>query len=219
VGAFILVHKTLGDGASRAFVPEILDAMEILAGLTAVAVQSAELKDSQQNFFTHTIEIVVTALNAHIGDRTGGVHRVAQLANRIGRELGLEDEALRRLHFSSLLCDIGMLKLSSAQLKSPKHLAKHAVLGHRMLSRIRMWEMLADIVLHHHDRFDDGQRASGPLESQIIQVAEALSCSSGDEVTTPTQRLVDLAADSGGRFDPSVVSAVERLVKRGELGD
>jgi hypothetical protein len=226
-GVLIVVRSRWSNPPEVAFLPEVLDAIATLSGLAAVAVQSAELKDSQRNFFTHVTELLVMAIDSHVGQRAGGYHWQAQLANRVGREMGLDDEALRRLHFAALLADIGMLKLSEAQLRSAKLAARHPVVGHRMLSRIRLWEPLSRIVLHHHDRFDgsgseDARRGDAiPLEARILHVADAFACltwSADDEsLLTPSRAVVRLLTGAGSEYDPEVVAAFQRLVERGEI--
>jgi len=228
-GTFVVVAPGHATG-SHVFAPEVLDAVETLSGLTAVATQSAERKDSERNFFTHVIELMVTAVDAHVGDRTGGAHELAKLSNLVGREMQLDDETLRQLHFGTLLCDIGMLKLSRAELQSPKHMARHALLGHRMLSPIRLWESLAEIVHHHHDPYqsaqspEEGGRPAGetiPLESRIIHAVETFACAAQrvahGGALDGREPLEALKAQSGTRYDPTVVAALERLVERGDI--
>jgi len=207
--------------------PAVLDALATLAGIGAVALHGAELKDSQRNFFTHATEIMVMALDARDSRHAGGCHAVAELANRIGRELGLDDEMLRRMHFAALLSDIGMLKLSPGQQRNAQQSARHPQIGHRILSRIRLWEPLAEIVLHHHDHWD-GAGAAGslqgdaiPLESRVIHVADAWTQLTGERATgtqlTPAGILAELETETGTRFDPRVIDALKRLDARGEL--
>ena len=225
--ALVVVKNRVRGSLEQCFPPEVVSAIATLAGLAAVAMQSAELKDSQRNFFIHATEIMVNALDSRIEQRTGGGHFVAEIANRTARELELDDELLRRLHFSSLLHDIGVLKLSAGQQRNVKQLARHPAIGHRMLSRIRLWEPLAEIVLHHHDHFDGGgvpdalRGEAIPLESRIIHVVDAFACMThgGDHGTllTVAGALDELVAGKGMQFDPVVVSAFERLVERGEI--
>jgi len=212
-----------------ALAPAVLDAMSTLASLAGVALQSADLKDSQRNFFTHATEIIVAALDTHVPERAGQAQRVARLANRIGRELGLQDEVLRRLHFASLLKDIGRLRLDAAQQRSPAHVSRHPLLGHRMLSRIRLWEPLAGIVLQQHTHFDGTGSPDAPigeaipLESRILHVADAFmhmrrSSEYGLEVGD-REALQEIVAGKGTQFDPAVVECLEALVERDEIDD
>jgi hypothetical protein len=226
-GAMVVVAGAAAATSRLAFDSAEVDALATLAGLSAVAAQGAELKDSQRNFFTHATEIMVTALDAHAGRRGGGCHRVAQIANRIGRELELEEDVLRGLHFAALLSDIGMLKLTPAQQKSAQHVMRHPVIGHRILSQIRLWEPMARIVLHHHDAYDGGGAEDAcrgdaiPVESRIIHAADAWACltDGGQRVErlTAAGALERLSADSGKRFDPAVIGALVALHERGEI--
>ena len=103
--------------------------LSTLASLARVALRNADHNEAERNFFTHVTEIIVMALDAREGSSAGGCHAVAQLANRIGRELGLDDEALRRMHFAALLADIGWLKLSPAQQRHPQSAARHPAIN------------------------------------------------------------------------------------------
>jgi len=223
-GAFVLVF----DGPKRLLPPGRQDAVATLAALTAVALHSAELRDSQRNFFAHTTEMLVAALDAHVDGRLGHATGVAQVANRLGRELGIEGERLQRLHFASLLHDIGMLKIDRVHQCNPAYFRKHPALGQRMLSRIRLWEDLADIVLHHHEHFDGAGYPDGlegiriPLESRIIAVADAYDAMLRDDIHSPAldreAALREIVESSGTQFDPDVVRAFAALAERGELG-
>jgi HD-GYP domain-containing protein (c-di-GMP phosphodiesterase class II) len=226
-GALVVIADAGSRAAHVLAEPSLLDALETLAGIAAVAIHGSELKDSQRNFFTHATEIMVMALDARDAGHTGGCHGVAQLANLIGREIGLDDEALRRMHFASLLADIGTLKLNAAQQRSAQHYARHPQLGHRILSRIRLWEPLAEIVLHHHDAWDGSGESGGlrgdaiPLESRIIHVADTWKLLEREHASrtplTPAGVLSELESESGTRFDPGVLEAVRRLADRGAL--
>jgi len=204
-----------------------LDALATLAGLAAVALHSAELKDAQRNFFTHVTDILVHALDAHLNYHSGHGQRVAQYANRIGRELGLDDHRLQRLHFAALLHDIGMLKLDRNQEMTARSCTRHTVLGFRMLDRIRVWKDIAPVVHHHHEWWDGSGYPDGlsgeaiPLEARVVALADAF-----DSMTSRTSYKIPRSVDdaigeirsgAGTQFDPTVVGAFERLVAAGEI--
>lgn len=225
-GAFVLLHTKPG----AAFATEELDAVSSLAGLTAVAFQNADLQNSQRNFFSHVTDILVTALDAQLdrGDaRAGHPNRLAAVANSIGRELDLDEERLQRLHFASLLHDIGYLKIDRALHHDPAQCQSHPMLGYRMLSRIRLWQDVAPIVLHHHEWFDGSgypeSRAGSdiPLESRILAVADSFDKLTNEDFEHPAlgvpETLEQLREGAGGHFDPRVVDALEAVVERGEL--
>jgi putative nucleotidyltransferase with HDIG domain len=207
-----------------------LGALSTLASMSAVALHNADLRESQRNFFSHVTDMLVTALDAHLGFHRGHGQRVAQLANRLGRRLGLSDPELSRLHFAALLHDIGMLKMEASQQMTRATCEKHCLFGHRMLSRIRLWRELAPIVYHHHEWFDgrgypDGlSGAAIPREARIIALCDAVdSMTSDDSYRTPLgleDALAEIARCSGTQFDPELVAAFTGLARDGliEIG-
>jgi HD-GYP domain-containing protein (c-di-GMP phosphodiesterase class II) len=225
-GAIVAAHVRSG----ARFRSEQLDSMATLAAFTSVAFRSADLQGAQRNFFAHVTEILVAALDAQLdaGDpRAGHAKRIAAIANRLGRELGLDEDRLQRLHFASLLHDIGLLKIDRALHVSPEQCKNHPVLGHRMLSRIRLWEEVAPVVLYHHEWFDGSgypeNRAGAqiPLESRIIAVADGFDELTHEGFEHPSmsleQALAELESRSGQQHDPRVVDALSALAQRGEV--
>jgi putative nucleotidyltransferase with HDIG domain len=198
-----------------------------LGGLLGVALRNATLREDQRNFFTHVTDMLVSALDSTLGYHKGHGMRVAALANRIGRELDLDEHRLQRVHFAALLHDVGMLKLERHLQQDRKSCAKHTVLGARMLTRIRVWQDLAPIVQHHHEWWDGSgypdaiSGASIPLESRIIAVCDVF-----DTITSPSSYKDPMTLDdatqeiqrgAGTQFDPDVVTTFVALVKRGEI--
>jgi putative nucleotidyltransferase with HDIG domain len=223
LGALVVVRSE----PAQPFDARELDALATLAGLAAVSLHNAELKDAQRNFFTHVTEILVQALDAHLNYHSGHGKRVAQLANRLGRELGLDEHRLQRLHFAALLHDIGMLKLDRNQPMSPRTCSRHTVLGFRMLDRIRLWKEIAPVVHHHHEWWDGSGYPDGlageaiPLEARIVALADAFD-SITSQTSYKTARSVEEAAreieaGAGTQFDPTVTSAFARLLAAGEI--
>jgi len=204
-----------------------LGALATLASMSAVALHNADLRESQRNFFSHVTDMLVSALDAHLGFHRGHGQRTAQLANRLGRRLGMGDQELSRLHFAALLHDIGMLKIDASQEMSRDTCQKHCVFGHRMLSRIRLWRDLAPIVYHHHEWYDgrgypDGKAgAEIPRESRIIALCDAVDSMTSDaSYRTPfglDAALTELERCSGSQFDPELVAAFIELARDGMI--
>ena len=222
-GAFVVVQTDPG----AEFDPAARDALSTLAALTSVALNNADLRDVQRNFFSHVTELLATALDAHVDGRRGHATRVAQLANRLGREMALEEGVLQRLHFASLLHDIGMLKVDPSKQRDPNHNRRHVTVGHRMLAGIRLWHDVAPIVLYHHEWFDGHGYPEGlvgdtiPLEARIIAVADAYDAMIRDDVQHVglgiEEALEELRDCAGKQFDPKVVVAFASLAERSEI--
>lgn len=207
--------------------PNTQRALAMLASQASTAMRRVQLVDAQRNFFVHVTDILVAALDTHMDLQAGHARRVAQLSNRLGRELGLDETRRQRLHFAALLHDVGMLRVDPARLEDKRVARQHPQLGHRMLAPIQLWEDVAPLVLHHHEWFDGHgypEQLAGeaiPLESRIIGVAEAFdsmtSRSTYKEPVLPEEAVRRIEAGSGTQFDPAVVRVFLDLARRGDL--
>jgi putative nucleotidyltransferase with HDIG domain len=211
----------------RPLAPADVDSLSTLVTLASVAARRAQLADAQRNFFVHVTDLLVAALDAHLDLQAGHSRRVAELSNRLGRELGLDETRRQRLHFAALLHDVGMLRVHTQRMSDPKVHRQHPGLGHRMLAPIQLWQDVAPIVLHHHEWYDGHGYPDGlvgeaiPLESRIIGLAEAFdsmtSSSSYKQPVEPAEAVRRIETGSGTQFDPAVVSAFLALVARHEV--
>jgi putative nucleotidyltransferase with HDIG domain len=222
----IVVMRARG---AESFDPGSLDAISTLAALTAVALRNADLLFAQRNFFAHVTEILSMALDNHLDYHRGHGKRVAALANRIGRELGLGEAALQRLHFAALLHDIGMLKLERNQKMNAKACEKHPTIGSRMLAPIVLWQEIAPVVHAHHERWDgrgypDGLAGESiPLEARVLALADAYDSIASEQsyrvALSREEALREIEECAGTQFDPRVAAAFAALAARGELGE
>jgi HD-GYP domain-containing protein (c-di-GMP phosphodiesterase class II) len=229
-----LPGNSVGQGAiavlrqgSTPFDAAELGALSTLASMSAVALHNADLRESQRNFFTHVTDMLVSALDSHLGFHHGHGSRVAQLANRLGRRIGMTEQELSRLHFAAQMHDIGMLKIDPSQQMTREACQKHCVFGHRMLSRIRLWRDLAPIVYHHHEfwngrGYPDGIAGTAiPRESRVIALCDAVDSMTSDaSYRTPfglEDALAELERCSGTQFDPELVAAFTALARDGMI--
>jgi putative nucleotidyltransferase with HDIG domain len=181
----------------------------------------------------------VEALAGTLGlrDEGTGSHcdRVSELACRIGRRLELPDRALADLRHAARLHDIGKVGVPDAVLRKPGALSSeewkvmegHCSWGANLVERIPGLERVADIVRHHHERFDGGGYPEGlledeiPVESRILGVADAYVAMS--ETRPYRHRLEDeqvareLVQGRGSQFDPEVVEALRLELQADEL--
>lgn len=216
------------EAAGEALGAEAVDAFATIAGMTGTALQRSDLEDAQRNFFAHVTELLVTGLDGHVIGRRGHGSNVARFANRIAHEIGLDAARTERVHFGAMLHDLGMLKIDPARHLDLKSVRAHTVLGARMLSRIRLWEPLAPIVLHHHEHWDghgypEGRSGEGiPLAARIIGLADAVDAMLRGEGARPAKSPDEVAKElqrcRGTQFDPALVDAFLTLHGRGESG-
>jgi hypothetical protein len=223
IAALVVVHAET-DGR---FEPAHLDALSTLAGLASMAMAGTDLRDAQQNFFSHVVELLVEALDSHLGHHEGHGYRVAEHANKVGHALGLTQAQLQDLHFGALLHDVGMLKVERELQDDVEARDQHPAIGGNILAQIRLWETCAPLVRHHHEWFDgsghpDGLRGEAiPVGARIIAACDAfdamVSATSYQRPVSTPEALARLRRGAGTQFDPRVVEAFCDLVERGVI--
>jgi putative nucleotidyltransferase with HDIG domain len=219
----VLVAIRTGEG--RPFDATDLRSLSTLTALGAVARHNADLRDAQRNFYVHVTEMLIAALDTHMDLQAGHSRRVAHLAVQMGRELGFEERRLERLHFAALLHDIGILRIDTKQPFDRALYRQHPGLAFRMLSRIRIWQDIAPMVLHHHEWWSGEGYPEGlvgediPLESRIIAIAEAfdsMTSRSSYRPALPVEKaLQQIEQHAGTQFDPQLARVFLDLAQRG----
>ena len=133
------------------------------------------------------IEVLITTLN--VRDKYTYEHswRVAEVATEIAQEMGLNEERVEIVHQAAHLHDIGKVGVDDKVLNKSgklteleyKEMQKHPVIGYNILAKIDIFEVIAPLVLYHHERYDGLGYPEGivgediPLASRIIGVADA----------------------------------------------
>ena len=182
---------------------------------------------ASEELLSATVEVLADTLGLRDGETRDHCTRVVELAGRLGRRLGLADEEQRDLAYAARVHDIGKVGVPDAVLYKPgpldeletELLREHSSWGAELVHRIPGLEGVAEIVRHHHERFDghgypDGLDAEQtPLESRILAVADAYVAMNEDRPYRPALPADGVAAElRRGRerqFDPAVIDALE----------
>jgi HD-GYP domain-containing protein (c-di-GMP phosphodiesterase class II) len=98
---------------------------------------------------------------------------------------------------------------------------KHPAIGHRIVSEAGFNDVVAEIVLTHHERWDgrgypQGLAGEGiPLATRIFAVADSLDAMTDDRVYRAGMLLddaiVEVVRHSGTQFDPLAVEVLCRM--------
>jgi HD-GYP domain-containing protein (c-di-GMP phosphodiesterase class II)/putative methionine-R-sulfoxide reductase with GAF domain len=201
--------------------------LRLLGGLAhqaKLAIANASNYEGLEQTFVSTVEALANALEANDEYTSRHARWITDLSLRVGRELGLDDRALKHLELAALLHDIGKIGIPSDVLSKAGRLTieerrlieTHPALGERIIAPIERLQAVRPIVRHCHERWDgrgypDGLAAEEiPLESRIILVCDAYHAMTTDRpyrkrLSHPeaVRRLNDGA---GTQFDPGVVN-------------
>jgi HD-GYP domain-containing protein (c-di-GMP phosphodiesterase class II) len=194
----------------------------------------AALQENQE-LLVDAIRALAAAIDAKSPYTRGHSERVSQYAVAIGRQLGLDDDELRRLQISALLHDVGKIGIEDAILQKPGTLTEveftqmraHPLKGAAIVSPIkRLREMLPGI-RSHHESWAGGGYPDGLVGEEIPLVARVIAAADTfDAMTThrPYQRAMGMESVcariremAGTRLDPAVVAAFFAAVDTGDL--
>jgi putative nucleotidyltransferase with HDIG domain len=173
---------------------------------------------------------LVATLDARDRYTAGHSAAVAIYARDIAVRMGLPDEKQGLAHLCGLVHDIGKIglppslleKTGSLTLEERRQMEAHSVIGERILANVEDYAEIAEIVRHHHERWDglgypDGLSGNAiPLIARIISVADAYNAMTSDRpyrdaMPSRVARL-RLAQAADSQFDTSVVAAFEALL-------
>ena len=192
-----------------------------LADQASISIAQNRSNERQHSDFIHITEILVGAQD-YMENKKGHGRRVANYANLIGKQLKLSDIALRKLYYACLFHDIGMLKIDITERGKREKVLHHPKLGYDLIRPVSLWNDSADIILHHHERYDgDGYPAAKkkdeiPLGSRILFVADTFDVlTDKDSYRKPLDyeaAIAEIDANSGTQFDPLVVQAFKSAI-------
>jgi putative methionine-R-sulfoxide reductase with GAF domain len=227
-GELIGVIEVLNKKVSNGFSEADQSLLESLSSLAALAIANARIVGGFRNFYSNTIEILISAIEARDMRMAGHCWRFAQRATSLGRKLGLEGQVLKDLYYSALLHDVGFLKVAGGWnmariliMESPHMEQTHPMIGADMIKGIDILKGAASLILFHHECYDGSGFPRGlkgdeiPLGGHILSVIE--NC---EEMRMNGYSLEQVQAileeQSGKKFHPDVAKAYLEVLQTEE---
>lgn len=186
--------------------------------------------EHERNAIIGTITSLISAMEARDPSTRNHSARVAKLAVRVARNMGLALSEVYEIHLGGLLHDIGKIGIPDRILLKPGGLTPeeyavmktHSILGARMLAGIPGLERVAEIVLSHHEMIDGrgypyGRRSEEiPLGARIIAVCDTYMSMAEDrpyrEGRDLDRVLREIRRVAGHQLDAGVVGTLEKLL-------
>ncbi|HXH87166.1 MAG TPA: HD domain-containing phosphohydrolase [Gaiellaceae bacterium] len=220
----------VGSPGPLSFGERELDLLGGLAHQAKLAIANASSFASLERTFLSTVEALANALEARDEYTSSHARWITDTALRVGQELGLATDTLKRLELGALFHDIGKIGIPNSVLLKPGPLTEderalietHPELGERILAPIDQLGDVCTIVRACHERWD-GQgypdNKSGeeiPLESRIIFACDAFHAMTTDRPyrnrLPDEEALRRLEEAKGSQFDPAVVDVCLRVL-------
>jgi diguanylate cyclase (GGDEF)-like protein/putative nucleotidyltransferase with HDIG domain len=175
---------------------------------------------------TGMLEALAMAVEARESGGNPHVHRIAKVADLLGRAMGLGPAERQALELAALLHDIGKMAVPDYILSKPgqllpeefERLKLHPVVAAEIVERARFPFPVAPMVRSHHERWDGKGYPDGlagrqiPLGGRILAVVDALDALLSERsyrrALPLPQALEAIERDAGAAYDPDVVQAV-----------
>ncbi len=196
-----------------------------------------ELEEMQRVLQERNTQIISTLAEAiEIKDTTtfGHSSRVVSLALDLAKELGITDPAdLEAIKFGALLHDVGKIGIPEHILNKPGRLTfdefeimkKHPIYGEKIVKNISGWDLVADIVRHHHENIDGSGYPDGlvgnqiSVRAQIVSLVDVFTALIEERPYRPAMSLDEALRVIeremiGVKFNPNLYKAFLNVIKR-----
>lgn len=203
----------------------------LLAVIPLVVVrQSFEMANQLQRQTREALMALVQVIDERDASTLDHSKRVSAHAESIALTLDLSPEEIEVIASAALVHDLGKVGMADAILLSTRRLSpqerksaeRHAEIGALLLDKFPLFRKGANLVRHHHERFDGtgypdhlkGQDI--PIGARIIAVADAYQAMIEERpyrrALTKEAAMGELVACSGTQFDPAVVQAFLQIL-------
>jgi len=226
--------QALREGASGMLVKPFTG-QELLGEVRrALAASQMRYEALQYRYMSPVLDSIALTLSTAIEARNleTGEHcrQLGVLSERMAAVLGGDERQRMTIRIGGYLHDIGKIGIADAILLKPGRLTdeemaemrRHSEIGAAILEVHEAMADIAQIVRHHHERWDGmgyPDRLVGdaiPLGGRIIAVADAFSAMTSDRIyrrALPIERAwEELRAHTGTQFDPEIVAVFEQVV-------
>ena len=209
---------------------EWLSFMDSLSWQTSIAVDNALLFENLQrsnsdleSAYNATIEGWSHALDLRDKETEGHSLRVTELALKLARSFGMDEDLLVHVKRGSLLHDIGKMGVPDSILLKPGPLTddewqimrQHPQFAYDLLAPISYLQEALDIPYCHHEKWDGTgypRKLKGeeiPLTARIFSVGDVWDALTNERTYRPawpdSKALEYIRENSGAYFDPQVV--------------
>jgi len=199
-------------------------------------IQRQRAGEDKRKAYESIIFLLATAAEARDPYTEDHLPRIRGFAEAMAAELGLPPGEIREIGLSSLLHDLGKMRVPDSILIKPgplsqaewKIMRQHPAWGEELLSTHPWLETARQIARWHHENWDgtgypDGLRGEEiPLCAAIVAVADGFDAMASDrpyKKAWPSRRAIEeVRAQKGRHYSPDVVEAFNRALRKGEIG-
>lgn len=190
-----------------------------------VSMSGAHNRDRAKDL-TDIINCIISTVEAKDKYTAAHSERVRELSYCIAKNLGVSDSTIQNLEVAAHLHDIGKIAVPDYILLKPDKLTdeeyakikQHCQIGANIIGQAKGMQEIANIVLHHHERWNGSGYPDGlskediPLESRIIALADSIDAITSKRIYRDSMSLdicrKEIEKNSGIMYDPAISKIV-----------
>lgn len=182
--------------------------------------------------YIQTVNVLMRAMEARDKYTEGHSQRVAQISEKIARELKYNEWQVENLNMAAMLHDVGKIGIDDSILNKPGRLTEaeyntikqHPDIGYNILKEVKNMKNILPIVKYHHERFDGKGYPEGKdvdelsMDVFIVQLADSIDAMATDRPYRKAQEQESIIEEvkkcKGTQFHPRVVDAYLRVLEK-----
>jgi HD-GYP domain-containing protein (c-di-GMP phosphodiesterase class II) len=224
-GAVLAVIRVSDKREWEAFTADDVALLEAMATHLGLVLENLRLAGELLRQQESSIQALAAAIEVKDRYTAGHTKRVGTYADILSDRLPVIDSEKEKIRLAGVLHDIGKIGVPDRILLKPEALTRgeweemrlHTEAGFDIVSRVAGLEEIAEILRHHHERWNGtgyprGLKAEAiPFPSRVIAVADTFDAIVTNRpyrvAMTPEQARDIIVGLSGIHFDPVVVDA------------
>lgn len=197
-------------------------AVLLFFGPLLLARFSFKLYMDMRNVYLETIKVLNRTMEAKDAYTSGHASRVQEYAVMLAMKMELPEKKVQNIKTAALLHDIGKIGIDDNILKKPLKLntieygmiQKHPTIGAEILKDVDFLKDIAEIIKHHHERYDgkgypDGLKGNEiSVETAILAIADVYDAMTSNrpyrESLQKEIALDEIRNNAGTQFNPEI---------------
>jgi response regulator RpfG family c-di-GMP phosphodiesterase len=191
-----------------------------------LARQVEKAKMDIQHHYDGTVKALIAAIDAVDHYTRGHSERVSNFTVRLAEAVSFPRHQIVLLQQAAIVHDIGKIGVEGRILRKRgtltqeelQEVRKHPQIGVEIVGPVPFMAEMLPVILHHHERYDGKGFPEGlkgeeiVLGARLVSIADAVDAMLSDRpyrrALTLEEVKAELERESGGQFDPQLVSAL-----------
>lgn len=197
-----------------------------------IGIKNLQLYKEQQRIILGSIKSLVTLLDTRVPQEYTHSPYFSHLVILIAHQMHIDTKQIESLKYASMLHDAGkvdipleiLTKTTKLTPKEYRIIKRHPIIGAQILRYLQILKPVIPIIMHHHEKYNGTGYPSKLKKRQIPEGARIMAVADAFEAMVygrPYRERMDIPSaikeikkKSGTQFDPKVVEAFLKVVKK-----